>query len=147
MGACVGVRPQAVQGAHENGCPSVCVPVSLCVVEGLCVSASKWLKVCRGWRPVPVHIDCIFLPQLPPTHPLSPPSPTPHKPQGPVRNVDVGHKTETLAEAAMRGELDEDEEGYGGENGSKVTNGKAAFEGEEAPQQFISEADTAGARI
>lgn len=37
--------------------------------------------------------------------------------KGPVRNVDTGNKTETLAEAAMRGELDEGEAGWGDEAG------------------------------
>lgn len=46
-----------------------------------------------------------------------------------MRNVDVGNKTEVLAEAAMRGELDEDEgSADGGEAGAKP--GKAS-EGEE----------------
>ena len=34
-----------------------------------------------------------------------------------MRNVDTGNKTETLAEAAMRGELDEGEAGWGDEAG------------------------------
>lgn len=37
--------------------------------------------------------------------------------KGPVRNVDIGHKTETLADAAMRGELDETESAFGNESG------------------------------
>lgn len=37
--------------------------------------------------------------------------------KGPVRNVDTGNKTEALAEAAMRGELDEGEAGWGAEAG------------------------------
>ena len=34
------------------------------------------------------------------------------------RNIDVGNKTEALAEAAMRGELDEAEETFGNEGGA-----------------------------
>lgn len=52
--------------------------------------------------------------------------------KGPVRNVDNGNKTETLAEAAMRGELDEDEGSFGesGEAAAKVKG--------DADEQFVT---------
>lgn len=53
--------------------------------------------------------------------------------QGPVRNIDVGNKTETLAEAAMRGELDESEASYGGEAGAGSA-AKPAKDAELEPQ-------------
>lgn len=58
--------------------------------------------------------------------------------KGPVRNVDTGNKTETLAEAAMRGELDEGESAWGGEagDGAPAKNDASSAEGE-PKEQFV----------
>lgn len=49
---------------------------------------------------------------------VCPHSPTNRAP-GPVRNVDMGNKTEVLAEAFMQGELDETDSTFGNEGGIK----------------------------
>lgn len=59
--------------------------------------------------------------------------------KGPVRNVDAGHKTTTLAEAAMRGELDETDSAFGNEGGEGAPE-KAAQEGSDSDaveKQFV----------
>ncbi|PSC72663.1 amino-acid permease BAT1-like protein isoform X1 [Micractinium conductrix] len=60
--------------------------------------------------------------------------------KGPVRNVDVGNKTETLAEAAMRGELDETDSALGNEGGSTPSEEEAAAAAKagEADKQFLA---------
>ena len=107
-GGCVGCRVAAV-GLPSSG-PSchACKPQQ--ARPALC------MPLCSHTSPAPT-------PTHPPTHP----------PQGPVRNVDVGNKTETLAEAAMRGELDEDggSSADGGEAGT--TKASKASEADEAP--------------
>jgi len=58
--------------------------------------------------------------RCPPTSTRTRPAPCPQARKwfkGPVRNVDAGHKTTTLAEAAMRGELDETDSAFGNEGG------------------------------
>lgn len=108
------------------------------------VSARKWFKgpgegeeasrrpLAPSSRP---HASCLLLSTPPlhstrrPLHCMLPP-PT-HTHSTAVRNVDVGNKTETLAEAAMRGELDEtsssdDAEGGKAGEGAKVDQFAAA---------------------
>ncbi|KAI7843794.1 hypothetical protein COHA_002692 [Chlorella ohadii] len=58
--------------------------------------------------------------------------------KGPVRNVDMGNKTETLAEAAMRGELDETDSAFGNESGSKAGDtDQAELPADLEPKQFV----------
>ena len=53
--------------------------------------------------------------------------------KGPVRNVDQGQRTETLAEAAMKGELDETDSAFGTESGEADTTPEDKSAGEEEP--------------
>lgn len=61
--------------------------------------------------------------------------------KGPVRNVDVGHKTDALAEAAMRGELDEADSAFGNEAGlgkGEEIKGTSTPPESDAPKQFVT---------
>ena len=72
------------------------------------------------------------------TCPCTAPPPPPQ-----VRNVDTGNKTGTLAEAAMRGELDETDSAFGNEAAAAaVDSGKASSEEEDGgkAQQFVTAA-------